>query len=133
MSGGLSFVPVYARRQQRATRLTRSRRNPVPSFMRRPIVVCILILGIAAVCDAQTFRGALSGRIADQSGAMLPGVTVTATNDATGVSRTTVTSGNGDFSVPDLQLGMYTIEAALQGFQTVRTKVEVSVSQVASV
>src|SRR3954454_7321782 len=111
----------------------RSRRTPMPSFMRRPVTVLILMLGIAATCDAQTFRGAVSGRIADQSGAMLPGVTVTATNDATGVSRTTVTSGNGDFSVPDLQLGTYTVEASLQGFQTVRTKVEVSVSQVASV
>src|SRR3954465_5750051 len=111
----------------------RSRRTPMPSFMRRPVTVLILMLGIAATCDAQTFRGAISGRIADQSGAMLPGVTVTATNDATGVARTTVTSATGDFSVPDLQLGMYTIEAALQGFQTVRTKVEVSVSQTASV
>jgi hypothetical protein len=34
--------------------------------------------------------------------------------------------------VPDLQLGVFTIEATLQGFQTVRTKVEVSVSKVAS-
>jgi len=97
------------------------------------IVLIALILGFATAAGAQTFRGAISGRIADQSGAMLPGVTVTATNDATGVARTTVTSANGDFSVPDLQLGTYTIEASLQGFQTVRTKVEVSVSQVASV
>ena len=62
-----------------------------------------------------------------------PGVTVTATNDATGLSRTTTTSTGGDFSVPDLQLGTYTIEATLQGFQTLRTKVEVTVSQIASV
>src|SRR4029079_6299170 len=39
----------------------------------------------------------------------------------------------GDFSVPYRQLGTCTIEATLQGFQTVRTKVEVSVSQIASV
>src|SRR3954471_2470513 len=90
-------------------------------------------LGLAGVCSAQTFRGGISGRVADSTGAVLPGVTVTATNDATGVSRTTVTSTNGDFSVPDLQLGTYTVEATLQGFQTLRTKVEVSVSQTAAV
>jgi hypothetical protein len=97
------------------------------------LVVLFLVLGIASTLNGQTFRGAISGRVADQSGAVLPGVSVTATNDATSVSRTTTTSATGDFSVPDLQLGMYTVEATLQGFQTVRTKIEVSVSQVASV
>ena len=96
-------------------------------------VFLFTFLAIAAVCDAQTFRGAISGRVADTSGGVLPGVTVTATNDATGVARTTTTSASGDFSVPDLALGTYTVEASLTGFQTVRTKVEVSVSQVASV
>ncbi|MEO8677605.1 MAG: carboxypeptidase regulatory-like domain-containing protein [Vicinamibacterales bacterium] len=93
----------------------------------------VLLLGIGAICDAQTFRGGVAGRVTDQSGGVLPGVTVTATNTATGVSRTTVTSNTGDFSVPDLQLGTYTIEASLQGFQTVRTTAEVSVSRVSSV
>lgn len=98
-----------------------------------PVFCFLALFATAVVCDAQTFRGGISGRVADSTGAVLPGVTVTATNDATGVSRTTVTSAGGDFSVPDLQLGMYTIEATLQGFQTLRTTVEVTVSQVASV
>ena len=105
----------------------------MPSVKRLPAFVLFLLLGSAGISDAQTFRGGISGRVADSSGAVLPGVTVTATNDATGVTRTTVTSAGGDFSVPDLQLGTYTIEATLQGFQTLRTKLEVSVSQVASV
>jgi len=92
-----------------------------------------LIIGVAAVCDAQTFRGGISGRIADATGAVLPGVTVTATNEATGVARTTVTSASGDFSIPDLQLGTYTIEATLQGFQTLKTTAEVTVSRITSV
>src|SRR3954468_10948981 len=101
----------------------------------RPVTALLLAIfvGTAAAAGAQTFRGGISGRIADATGAVLPGVSVTVTNDATAVSRTTVTSSTGDFSVPDLQLGTYTIEATLQGFQTVRTKVEVSVSQTASV
>ncbi|HXI29008.1 MAG TPA: DUF2012 domain-containing protein, partial [Vicinamibacterales bacterium] len=101
----------------------------------RPVTALLLaiFLGAAATSSAQTFRGGISGRVADATGAVLPGVTVTVTNDATAVSRTTVTSTTGDFSVPDLPLGAYTIEATLQGFQTVRTRVEVSVSQIASV
>src|SRR5437762_3532283 len=98
-----------------------------------PALSFFLVVAVAAVCSAQTFRGGISGRVADATGAVLPGVSVAATNDATGVARTTVTSATGDFSIPDLQLGAYTIEATLQGFQTVRTKVEVTVSQIASV
>ena len=95
--------------------------------------VLVLLFGLATVCEAQTFRGGINGRVTDSTGAVLPGVTVTVTNDATGIARTTTTSTAGDFSVPDLQLGTYTIEAALQGFQTLRTKVEVTVSQISSV
>src|SRR5262252_8613681 len=103
------------------------------SAKRRPAVLLLLLLGYAVVCDAQTFRGSISGRVADSTGGVLPGVTIVATNDSTGISRTTTTSTGGDFSIPDLQLGTYTLEAQLQGFQTVRTKVEVTVSQIASV
>ena len=98
----------------------------MPSWKRLSAVFVLLLLGMAARRDAQTFRGGIAGRVADSTGAVLPGVTVTATNDATGVARTTTTSTAGDFSVPDLQLGTYTIEATLQGFQTLRTKVEVT-------
>src|SRR5437899_1354136 len=93
----------------------------------------LFLIALAAPCDAQTFRGGISGRIADATGAVLPGVTVTATNDATLVSRTTSTSATGDFSIPDLPLGMYTIEATLQGFQTLKVTVEVTVSRVTPV
>jgi len=103
------------------------------SYKRLHVAMWLVLLGISGAAHAQTFRGGIAGRVADSTGAVLPGVTVTATNDATGVSRTTTTSTGGDFSVPDLQLGTYTIEATLQGFQTLRTKVEVSVSQIASV
>ncbi len=97
-------------------------------------LVCLIsILGGVSLVNAQTFRGSIAGRVSDSTGGVLPGVSVTATNDATGVSRTTTTSMSGDFSFPDLQLGFYTVEAMLQGFQTVKTQIEVSVSQVASI
>jgi outer membrane receptor protein involved in Fe transport len=97
-------------------------------------VFCLVALfGLAVVCDAQTFRGGISGRVADPTGGVLPGVTVVATNNATGLSRTTTTSASGDFSMADLPLGIYTVEVTLQGFQTLKVTVEVSVSRVSSV
>ena len=92
-----------------------------------------LTLASPLVAHAQTFRGGISGRVLDSTGAVLPGVSLTASNPATGASRTTTSSGSGDFSFPDLPLGMYTIEASLQGFQTVKTTVEVTVSRIAAV
>ncbi|PYQ90498.1 MAG: hypothetical protein DMG03_00420 [Acidobacteria bacterium] len=96
-------------------------------------VVLAALIAIPGVCGAQTFRGGISGRIVDATGAVLPGVTVTATNNATAQSRTTTTSGTGNFSLPDLALGTYTLEATLQGFQTLKVTVEVTVSRVSSI
>jgi len=59
--------------------------------------VFVLLFGLATVCEAQTFRGGINGRVTDSTGAVLPGVTVTVTNDATGIARTTTTSTAGDF------------------------------------
>jgi Carboxypeptidase regulatory-like domain len=96
------------------------------------LALLLFLLG-TTVAGAQTFRGGISGRITDPSGAVLPGVAVTATNDATGVSRSTVTSTTGDFSLPDLPLGTYTVEAKLEGFQPQQATVEVTVSKVSAI
>ncbi|HEY7289106.1 MAG TPA: TonB-dependent receptor [Vicinamibacterales bacterium] len=92
-----------------------------------------VILSLSTTVGAQTFRGGISGRVVDSTGAVLPGVSLTATNPATGTSRTTTSSATGDFSFPDLPLGTYTVEATLQGFQTVKTSVEVTVSRIAAI
>jgi outer membrane receptor protein involved in Fe transport len=98
-----------------------------------PAAVLLFVLAIGGVAQAQTFRGGISGRITDPSGAVLPGVTVTATNTATGVSRITTSSESGDFSLPDLPLGIYTVETVLTGFQTVKVTVEVTVSRISAI
>ncbi len=92
-------------------------------------LVLAIALACASVVSAQTFRGGISGRVVDSTGAVLPGVSLTATNTGTGASRTTTSSATGDFSFPDLPLGTYNVEASLQGFQTVKTSVEVTVSR----
>jgi hypothetical protein len=93
----------------------------------------LTLLAGAAVASAQTFRGGISGRVTDQSGGVLPGATVTATNTGTGVGRTTVTSTTGDFALPDLALGTYTVEVSLEGFQPQKATVEVTVSKVTAI
>jgi hypothetical protein len=60
----------------------------------------------------------ISGTARDQSGAVLPGVTITVTQQETGLVRTTVSNDTGSFVLPNLPLGPYRLEAMLQGFAT---------------
>jgi hypothetical protein len=71
---------------------------------------------------AQTFRGSINGVVTDQDGAVLTGVEVVATADATHVSHTTITSSGGEFSFQDLPLGAYTATATAIGFQTIKVE-----------
>src|SRR5213594_4785836 len=59
----------------------------------------------------------ISGAVQDQSGAVLPGVEVTATQTDTGISRKTVTNETGYYVLSNLPLGPYKLEAGLPGFR----------------
>ncbi|MBI2834943.1 MAG: TonB-dependent receptor [Acidobacteria bacterium] len=58
----------------------------------------------------------LSGTVIDESKAVLPGATVTATSAETGLVRTAVTDGQGRFSIPAIAVGLYDVRAELAGF-----------------
>ncbi len=60
----------------------------------------------------------ISGTVRDQTGAVLPGVEVTATQTSTGVARNTVTNETGSYVLPNMALGPYRLEAGLPGFRT---------------
>src|SRR5687768_2977148 len=60
----------------------------------------------------------INGSVKDQSGAVLPGVEITATQTDTGVSRNTITDERGSFTLANLPIGPYRLEAALPGFRT---------------
>src|SRR6266487_1626567 len=60
----------------------------------------------------------ISGAVRDQSGAVLPGVEITATQTETGISRNTVSNETGSYVLPNLAVGPYRLEAALPGFRT---------------
>ena len=60
----------------------------------------------------------ITGTLKDQSGGVLPGATVTARNEETGLTRTAVTEAAGEYRLPALPPGRYTVTAELQGFTT---------------
>jgi carboxypeptidase family protein/TonB-dependent receptor-like protein len=81
------------------------------------LVACV-VLTTTVLASAQS-TSTFNGRILDQGEAVLPGVTVTATNASTGVTRTTVTNAEGAYSMPGLDPGVYTVRTDLQGFAAV--------------
>src|SRR5262249_61062298 len=72
--------------------------------------------------SAQTGAGSLTGIVSDQSGAKVPGATVTATNQATNVAYTAVSNEAGNYSITSLPVGTYVVKAELSGFKTVTTE-----------
>ena len=66
----------------------------------------------------QSSNATVGGTVADPSGALIPGVTITATNNATGVVTTVISNDAGAYNFASLLPGLYKISAALPGFQT---------------
>src|SRR6202521_471689 len=94
-----------------------------------------LVLSLCLICStlvsAQSTGGRILGRVADSSGAVLAGVKVTLTNEATGVTADTTTSGNGDYGFPQVAVGVYRLEFDLVGFKkNVQRGVNVDLNQV---
>jgi Carboxypeptidase regulatory-like domain/TonB dependent receptor-like, beta-barrel len=71
--------------------------------------------------SAQTGAGSLTGIVSDETGAKVPGATVTATNQATNVAYTAVSNEAGNYSITSLPVGTYIVKAELSGFTTVTT------------
>lgn len=101
--------------------------------IRAGLLALIMMLSAAAAA-AQTDTAAIVGTVRDQSGAVLPGVTVTATQAATGVGVSDVTNGAGQFAFPSLKIGTYEVAAELAGFRrAVRSDVTLNVQDRAAV
>jgi len=88
------------------------------SSRRGLLVVTFALVLTTATSWAQLSTAQLSGRVTDESGAVLPGVTVTVTQTDTGLTRTVTTDGTGTYVLPNLPTGPYRLEVALQGFRT---------------
>ena len=88
------------------------------------LLAVLLLAGVAApgFAQSQAANGSIEGTITDNSGAVLPGVTVTVTNTDTGGQRVVVSNESGVYRAPLLPLGTYSVAAELQGFKKFEQK-----------
>jgi hypothetical protein len=92
-------------------------------------LLVVFVLLSTALLVGQTFRGTILGTVTDPSGAVVGGATVKVRNLGTGQERTTTTSADGSYAVPELPIGQYSVTATLTGFRTAITNnVEVDVA-----
>jgi hypothetical protein len=101
----------------------------------RSIGLLLFTIGLFPAAGlAQTGAASLTGIVTDQSGAAVPGATVTATNQATNVQYTAVSNEAGNYTVTSLPLGIYVVEAKLSQFKTAATKpIQLEAMQIARV
>src|SRR5712692_9692502 len=84
--------------------------------MRRLFLAVLVILTLSFAANAQTFRGAINGTVTDPSGSSVPNAQVKATESATGIDHTTVTTSDGTFAFHDIPLGFYKVTVSATGF-----------------
>ncbi|MDQ1694587.1 MAG: hypothetical protein QOH85_2122, partial [Acidobacteriaceae bacterium] len=98
------------------------------------LVACLISVGgLAKSCYAQ-FTSGFTGVVTEQTHAAVPGAKVTATNVATHVSQFAVSSDSGDFRIPSLPEGVYTIEVSASGFkQWVQSDVHLESNEVKTI
>ncbi|HEX9092633.1 MAG TPA: TonB-dependent receptor, partial [Coriobacteriia bacterium] len=97
------------------------------------VLVPALLIVVGSPAWAQKTVGEVRGTVADTSGAVLPGATVTLTNVNTGYTRDVVTDGKGDFVFPVVDPGSYRVDVTLQGFRKYSQTLSVGALQTASI
>src|SRR5262245_19972105 len=87
--------------------------------MKVRLTLCIALLTVSVASFGQGFQGGLRGSVRDTAGAVVPGVEITLANEATNLSRMTVTNESGEYSFAALEPGSYRLNASLAGFKPV--------------
>jgi outer membrane receptor protein involved in Fe transport len=90
------------------------------TFATALVMACLIAIGLPA--SAQQSTGTIAGRIVDDQGAAVPGVTVTGRNTETGFTRTSVSDAEGSYRLTALPVGTYDLTAELQGFSRIENK-----------
>ncbi len=96
--------------------------------MKKMLVVAMTILLTAVLSFAQSSTGRLVGTISATDG-FVAGATVVVKDDKTGRERTIVTNDEGGFSLPQLEVGTYTVKVTMQGFKTTTINITINVAQ----
>lgn len=97
------------------------------------LALAVLAAMVPGLAWAQEARGTITGRVADAQSLALPGVVVEAVNDATGVKTSVTTNAQGNYSIPFLNPGSYTVSFTLDGFKPVRRKADLHVAETLAV
>ncbi len=84
--------------------------------MSRIVFLCLFFLAFAVLASAQ--EATIVGTVTDQSGASVPGVQIAVTNSDTGQVRNTLSNDTGQYVVPSLPIGKYSVKAEASGFKT---------------
>jgi iron complex outermembrane recepter protein len=92
---------------------------------RHPVCIALVLLSVSTAAWAQAQPGRISGVVRDALGAGIPGVTLTATNQATNTSQTMTTGTDGGYTF-EVVPGAYTVTATLPGFRRISQVVEVA-------
>jgi hypothetical protein len=96
--------------------------HALPHFpLFRLLLLLILALIVSPALHAQA-TGSFSGNVLDKSGSAIPGATVTATSQGTGLARDTKTDNAGHYLIPLLPVGTYTVKVDASGFQSAESK-----------
>jgi hypothetical protein len=104
------------------------------AYVRASLLFLLILFSVTDKMGAQMTTGTVSGTVRDQSGAVMPGASVSATNVETGIVRTTVVGSNGGYRIPGLAIGTYELKSELTGFQSsIRMGITLSVGQEAVV
>jgi hypothetical protein len=95
----------------------------VPRFYKRLCILVLISLASTVLLHAQNTTGEIDGTVTDSTGAVVPGVVVTFTRvDTKEIVRTVKTNSKGEYSAPQLEIGIYTISVATAGFQKLDIK-----------
>ena len=86
--------------------------------MKRVLIAAAFLFSFWVSAGAQTSNATLGGTVTDATKALIPGVSVTATNTQTGIVSTAMTNETGSYNFPSLQSGTYKVSAQLPGFQS---------------
>src|SRR6185295_6110307 len=127
--------------------------SPRQSWARRPVAKLLLAKGfpmhslakvvsrlglvvsaalvLSATAAAQTGLATVTGIVSDASGGAIPGLTVSAVNQATNIAYTGVTNAAGNYIITGIPIGAYVISAELQGFKGAQSRVTLSAAQTA--
>lgn len=102
--------------------------------MRTKLFLGILLLaGLPAATVAQEFRATLTGRVTDTTKARLPGASISAQNVETNETAAVVSNADGNYVIPFLRPGRYTVTVELAGFKKYIHSLRLEVSQVATI